>query len=96
MAIETVLMVKGIFNLSLRALEGFLNSLFTLMSVPLKSPDYTSTSKRAKTVNVQYRNLSRGPITHVVDATGLKVFGEGEWKTRKHVSENAAHGASCT
>ena len=41
-AIETALMVKGIFNLSLRALEGFLNSLFKLMSVPLKSPDYTS------------------------------------------------------
>jgi len=40
-AIETASMIKGIFNLSLRALEGFLNSLFTLTSVPLKSPDYT-------------------------------------------------------
>ncbi|GIU08829.1 hypothetical protein TUM4636_13970 [Shewanella glacialipiscicola] len=39
-AIETALMVKCIFNLSLRALEGFLNALFTLMSVPLKSPDW--------------------------------------------------------
>lgn len=94
-AIETALMVKGIFNLSLRALEGFLNSLFTLMNVPLKSLDYTSISKRAKAVNVQYRNPSRGPITHVVvDATGLKVFGEGEWKTRKHGSEKSR--ASCT
>ncbi|GIU10408.1 IS5 family transposase [Shewanella morhuae] len=88
-AIETALMIKGIFfNLSLRALEGFLNSLFTLMSVPLKSPDYTSISKRAKTVNIKYRNPSRGPIAHVVvDATGLKVFGEGEWKTRNHGSD---------
>ena len=78
-AIETALIVKGIFNLSLRALEGFLNSLFTLMSVPLKSPDYTSISKRAKTVNIKYRNPSRGSIRHVVvDATGQKVFGEGE------------------
>ncbi len=57
------------------------------MSVPLKSPDYTSISERAKTVNVQYRNPSRGPITHVVDTTGLKVFGESEWKTRHHGSE---------
>ncbi|AVV83763.1 transposase [Shewanella putrefaciens] len=48
MAIETALMIKGIFSLSLRALEGFLNSLFTLMNVPLTSPDYTSISKRAK------------------------------------------------
>ena len=46
--------VKGIFNLSLRALEGFLNSLFTLMSASLKSSDYTSISKRAKTVNIKY------------------------------------------
>lgn len=79
MAIETALMIKGIFSLSLRALEGFLNSLFTLMNVPLTSPDYTSISKRAKAVNVKYRNPSRGPIMHVVvDATGLKVFGEGD------------------
>lgn len=59
-----------------------------LMNVPLTSPDYTSISKSAKTVNVQYRNPGRGPIAYVaVDATGLKVFGEGEWKTRKHGSE---------
>ena len=78
-AIETALIVKGIFNLSLRALEGFLNSLFTLMSLSLKSSDYTSISKRAKTVNIKYRNPSRGSIRHVVvDATGQKVFGEGE------------------
>jgi len=38
MAIETALMIKDIFSLSLRAVEGFLNSLFMLMSVPLKSP----------------------------------------------------------
>ncbi|WP_298445899.1 transposase, partial [uncultured Ferrimonas sp.] len=72
-AIETALMVKGIFGLSLRSLEGFLNSLFELMDVPLNSPDYSCISKRAKTVNIKYRNRSRGPIAHVVvDATGLK------------------------
>ena len=84
-AIETALMVKGIFNLSLRATEGFLNSIFQLLDVPLCSPDYSCISKRAKTVEVAYRNRSRGPITHLaIDATGLKVFGEGEWKARKH------------
>ena len=52
------------------------------------NPPITLLSVRAKTVNVKYRNPSRGPITHVVvDATGLKVFGEGEWKTHKHGSE---------
>lgn len=87
-AIETSLMLKGVFKLSLRATEGFLNSLFQLMDVPLNSPDYTCISKRAKAVEVKYRNRCRGPIAHlVVDATGLKVYGEGEWKTRKHGKE---------
>lgn len=87
-AIETALMLKGVFKLSLRATEGFINSMFKLMDVPLQSPDYTSISKRAKTVEVKYRNPCRGSVAHlVVDATGLKVYGEGEWKTRKHGKE---------
>lgn len=87
-SIETALMIKGIFKLPLRALQGFINSIFELMKVPLKSPSYSCISKRAKTVEVHYRLPSRGPVAHVViDATGLKVFGEGEWKMRKHGKE---------
>jgi len=87
-AIETALVVKGVFNLSLRALEGFTNSVFQLMDVPLTSPSYSCISKRAKTVEIKYRAKSRGPVAHVViDSTGLKVYGEGEWKTRKHGKE---------
>ncbi|MDO6706334.1 IS5 family transposase [Photobacterium sp. 1_MG-2023] len=87
-AIETALMVKGIFKLPLRALQGFLDSIFGLMDVPLKSPSYSCISKRSKTVEVNYRLPSRGPVAHVViDATGLKVFGEGEWKMRKRGKE---------
>ncbi|MEL4420698.1 transposase, partial [Shewanella algae] len=48
-AIETALMLKGIFKLSLRATEGFINSLFQLMKIPLIAPDYSCISKRAKT-----------------------------------------------
>ena len=81
-------MLKGLFNLPLRALEGFINSLFKLMAVPLKSPDYSCISKRAKTVDINYRLPSQGPVTHlVIDATGLKVYGEGEWKVRQHGKE---------
>ncbi|PCE69348.1 IS5 family transposase [Salinivibrio sp. YCSC6] len=87
-AIETALMVKGIFKLNLRTLQGFLDSIFGLMDVPLKSPSYSCASKLAKTVEVNYRLPSRGPVAHVViDATGLKVFGEGECKMRKHGKE---------
>ncbi|HAS24420.1 MAG TPA: IS5 family transposase [Vibrio sp.] len=87
-AIETALMIKGIFSLPLRALQGFIDSIFELLDVPLTSPDYTSISKRSKTVQVKYRNKSRGAIRHIaIDSTGLKVFGEGEWKVKKHGAE---------
>lgn len=49
---ETALMFKGVFSLSLFALQGFKDSIFTLMDIPLNSPDYTSISKRSKTVQV--------------------------------------------
>ena len=87
-AIETALMLKSVFKLPLRALEGFINSLFQLMDVPLQSPDNSCISKRAKQVNIQYRLPSKGPVAHLlIDATGLKVYGEGEWKVRKHGKE---------
>lgn len=74
-------MMKNVFKLHLRALEGFIHSLFRLMN----SPDYSCISKRAKTVLVRYQLPSQGPIAHlVIDSTGLKLFGEGEWKTRQH------------
>ncbi|HAV8464379.1 TPA: transposase, partial [Klebsiella pneumoniae] len=54
----------------------------------LRCPDYTSVSKRAKSVNVSFKTSTRGEIAHlVIDSTGLKVFGEGEWKVRKHGKE---------
>ncbi|MNO70770.1 Transposase DDE domain protein [compost metagenome] len=81
-------MLKGIFNLTLRATQGLLDSLFELMNVPLCAPDYSCVSKRARTVTVAYRQPSKGRITDlVIDSTGLKVFGEGEWKVRKHGAE---------
>lgn len=87
-AIEVALMLNAVFGLSLRATEGLVNSLFQLMDAPLESPDYSCLSKRAKTVKVAYRAPSHGPIAHaVIDVTGLKVFGEGEWKIRKHGKE---------
>ena len=68
------------FRLTLRAAQGFIDSIFTLMNVPLRCPDYTSVSKRAKSVNVSFKTFTRGEIAHlVIDSTGLKVFGEGEW-----------------
>jgi len=51
LAITTVLVVKRVFRLTLRAAQGFIDPIFALMGVPLRNPDYTCVSKRAKSVN---------------------------------------------
>lgn len=80
--------MKRVFNLSLRALQGFVDSIFTLMKLPLRCPDYSLVSRRAKTVNINIKSPTRGEIAHlVIDGTGLKVFGEGEWKVKQHGTE---------
>lgn len=85
LAITTALMVKRVFSMPLRALQGFINSVFLLAQVPLACPHYTCISKRAKSVEVSFKCPTRGPIQHLaIDATGLKVYGEGEWKVKKH------------
>ncbi|OSK57228.1 hypothetical protein EADG_05368, partial [Escherichia coli E1114] len=48
--ITTVLVIKRVFRLTLRAAQGFIDSIFALMNVLLRCPDYTSVSKRAKSV----------------------------------------------
>ena len=78
-------MVKRVFSMPLRALQGFLDSVFKLANVPLVCPHYTCISRRAKEVEVSFKTKNRGAIQHLaIDATGLKVYGEGEWKVKKH------------
>lgn len=85
MATTTALMMKRVFNLPLRALQGFVDSIFKLMELPLCCPGYSLVSKRAKSVNISIKTPTRCEISHlVIDSTGLKVFGEGEWKVRQH------------
>ena len=69
----------------LRALQGFLDSVFKLATISLVCPHYTYISRRAKEVEVSFKTKTRGALQHlVIDATGLKVYGEGEWKVKKH------------
>ncbi|ALQ49554.1 Mobile element protein (plasmid) [Raoultella ornithinolytica] len=51
LAITTVLVIKRVFRLTLRAAQGFIDSIFSLMNVPLRCPDYSCVSRRAKSVN---------------------------------------------
>ncbi|RJE77577.1 hypothetical protein BGP78_00815 [Pseudoalteromonas sp. MSK9-3] len=76
LAIETCLTLRALFQLPFRALEGFVNSLLTMMDTSLQSPGYSCLCKRSKTLDVQYRkSAGKGFIDIVVDSTGLKVYG---------------------
>ncbi|EOK5722022.1 TPA: IS5 family transposase [Vibrio parahaemolyticus] len=88
LAITTVLMVKRVFSMPLRALQGFIDSVFSLANVPIVCPHYSCISRRAKQVEVSFKPKTRGAIQHLaIDATGLRVYGEGEWKVKKHGSD---------
>lgn len=84
-AILCALFIRTIYHLPLRALEGFLYSLVSLLNLPIKIPSYTQICRRAKTLGRALKKLSnRRPCDIVFDSTGLKVYGEGEWKVRQH------------
>ena len=84
-SIQTLLVLKQVFHLPDRALEGFGRSLMGLMGLDLPIPDHTHLSRRVRRLVVEIARQERaGPIHVVVDSTGLKVFGEGEWKVRQH------------
>jgi len=86
-AIECALTLRAVFGLSLRATEGFIGSLIKMMGLPIKAPDYTTLSIRQKELEVKIpiSEKKQDENVHiVVDSTGLKVFGEGEWKVRQH------------
>jgi IS5 family transposase len=84
-AIECLLLIRELFRLPYRQTEGLGNALAKLMQADVSIPDYSSLAKRAAKLGVTLDVRERkGPINVVVDSTGLKVFGDGEWKARKH------------
>src|SRR3990170_2285711 len=85
LAVECLLALRELFRLPYRQTEGLGRSVVKLMQVDVTIPDYSSLAKRAAKLSVSLSVAARkGPIDVVVDSTGLKVFGEGEWKMRKH------------
>ena len=84
-AIHCCLTLKQIYHLPLRQLQGFITSLFTLMQVELPIPDYTTLSRRGERLEVSLPVKDKdAPLALVVDSSGFKVYGEGEWKVRMH------------
>lgn len=83
-AIECLLTLRSVYHLTLRATEGLAGSLFGLMGLDLDVPDHTTLSRRAATVPITLPKRATGPLHLILDSSGLKVYGEGEWKVRQH------------
>lgn len=85
-AILCGLTLRAVFKLTYRATEGFLSSLINLLGLQIRCPDYSLLCKRQKTLPLPKlrKDASSEPLHIVVDSTGLKVYGEGEWKVRQH------------
>ena len=80
------LTILVLYRLNYRSAEGFLTALLAMMKIDLPVPDYTTLCRRMKSLSVGYRRYliqKKGqPLDLVFDATGFKVYGRGECKTK--------------
>jgi hypothetical protein len=83
-SIVVMLTVKEVFHLANRGVEGFVRSLLQMMKINLLVPDHSTLSKRGKDLKVNLSKKSSQCLNIVMDGTGLKIYGEGEWKVRMH------------
>ena len=84
-AVETGLMLRLAFGRPWRQTEGLLASIMRLLSLDLPVPDHTTFSRRSANLTVTTAlSAASGPVNVVIDSTGLKVFGAGEWQREKH------------
>ena len=84
-AILCMATLEEVYHLPLRQTEGLMASLLELLRVNVSVPDYSTLCRRRRQLQVCLpRRRTNEPLHLVVDATGVKVFGEGEWKVRQH------------
>lgn len=85
LAIETMATVQAIYHLAGRQTQGLLQSVFGLLKLDLTAPDHSTLSRRRSQLTVTLPVTAVSQPRHVVvDSTGVKVYGEGEWKVRQH------------
>lgn len=95
-AIITCHELRQVYRLPLRQTQGFIDSLFRLMNIPLVCPDFSCLSKRLGELNItvpKYKKTDKveeGIHAIAVDSTGLKRFGRGEWHQEKYELSNKA------
>jgi hypothetical protein len=86
LAITTALTLRAVFRLPLRQTEGLLSSIITQLGLDLAVPDHTTLSRRAETLELPRARAGTRPIHLLVDSTGLRLCGPGEWLVDKHRS----------
>jgi transposase len=87
LAITLCLTLRVVYRLALRQTQGLMRSVTALMGLDIAVPDFSTLSRRSKGLalpSTKSRTKTSGPVHLVVDSTGLKVFGEGEWLENKH------------
>src|SRR5437773_11897141 len=86
LAITTALTLRAVFRLALRQTEGLIASLLRLLDLDLAAPDHSTISRRGKTLPVSRPRPGSEPVHLLVDSTGLKLCGRGEWLVEKHAA----------
>jgi Transposase DDE domain len=84
LAITTALTLRAVFRLALRQTEGLIGSILQLLGLDLPVPDHSTLSRRAATLAVPRPKAGSEPVHLLVDSTGLKFCGPGEWLEEKH------------
>ena len=84
LAITTALTLRAVFRLALRQTEGLIGSILQLLGLDLAVPDHTTLSRRAETLRVPAPRRGGEPVHLLVDSTGLRLCGPGEWLVEKH------------
>jgi hypothetical protein len=87
-SIQFCLSIKCLFGLALRQSLGWVERLLRMAGLDWKAPDFSTVSRRQKTLRVQWPyRASTTALDLLVDSTGIKFLGEGEWKRKKHRAE---------
>ena len=87
-AIQFCLSIKCLLGLALRQSLGLVESLLRMAALDWKVPDFSTVCRRQKTLQVQlHYRPSTTALDLLVDSTGIKFLGEGEWKRKKHGAE---------
>jgi IS5 family transposase len=84
LCIEMACIVKEVYQLGYRQTQGFLESFVAARGWKVKVPDYSVINRRHKRLQLQVKGTDTASKYIVLDSTGAKVYGEGEWKVRLH------------